>query len=127
MKKTLLILIAMSLLIAGTYAIGETEDVSHGGDIIYTQPLSAVLFSHKAHVENLGLGCEMCHAGLFEMAARAAEKSPDFTMKGLAEGKFCGSCHKTGSMAFDANSQCARCHIGVKGANPGKAAAVKKH
>ncbi len=86
----------------------------HGGDIVYTLPLKAVLFSHKVHVEDMGFSCEACHDGIFEMKALHVEEKGDFTMESLYKGKYCGVCHN-GSMAFSSNTQCARCHIGVKG------------
>jgi c(7)-type cytochrome triheme protein len=89
-------------------------DTMHGGDIVYVKPLKAVTFSHKVHVEETGLSCDMCHSGLFEMSALAVQGKSDFTMKGLEEGKYCGSCHN-GSMAFASNTRCASCHSGVKG------------
>jgi c(7)-type cytochrome triheme protein len=118
MKKVLLLtLFALSITIVlcngGLYASG---DVFHGGDVVYTKPVKSVIFSHKAHVEEIGLGCDMCHAGLFDMQNLAAQEKDDFTMESLYAGKYCGVCHD-GGMAFASNTQCARCHIGVKGYN----------
>jgi c(7)-type cytochrome triheme protein len=99
------------------------SDEEHGGDIIYTVPLKAVLFSHEKHVEDFGMDCDTCHDDIFEMVPSTGEKNKDralfdgkYCMKALNEGKYCGSCHD-GSTAFSADSQCARCHIGVKGYN----------
>jgi len=89
-------------------------DVSGGGDVVYTQPVKSVLFSHKLHVDERGLGCDMCHVKLFEMQALAVQKRQDFNMKSLYNGKYCGACHD-GKTAFASNTQCARCHGGVKG------------
>lgn len=94
----------------------SAEDADHGGDIIYTEPVKAVLFSHGFHVEELELDCDACHEDLFEVEALFAQQDADFTMDGLREGKYCGQCHD-GSGAFSSDSQCARCHIGVKGYN----------
>lgn len=102
--------ILMTLALAA--AVGAAEQ--HGGDITYTKPLKAVLFSHKAHVEKVGLTCDMCHPNTFEMQALKVQEGPDFTMAALAEGKYCGACHN-GTMAFTSNSRCATCHVGVKG------------
>ena len=90
------------------------ENIPHGGDIIYTKPLKSVLFSHKVHVEDRGLSCDMCHSKLFEMSSLNAQERSDFTMSSLYKGKYCGACHN-GTMAFASNTQCARCHVGVKG------------
>jgi len=84
-----------------------------GGEIYYTKPLKSVLFSHKLHADELGLSCDMCHFKLFDMQALAAQENPDFTMDSLYKGKYCGACHD-GKMAFASNTQCARCHGGVK-------------
>ena len=112
-KLTLLLLLVISM----TVLIGSSGLMAmDGGDILYTKPLMSVLFSHKVHAEDMGMGCDMCHPDLFEMAANTAENNDDFTMQGLYDGKYCGACHN-GQMAFASNTQCARCHIGVKGYN----------
>lgn len=119
MRKRSILLMAVFILMAlpvCQLGANAAEEVFHGGDIVYTGPLKAVLFSHKGHVEDLELSCETCHDGIFQMASLAVQKNSDFTMKGLAEGKYCGTCHN-GSMAFASDTQCARCHIGVKGYN----------
>lgn len=92
------------------------SDEEHGGDIIYTIPLKSVLFSHKKHVEDFEMDCDSCHDDIFEMESLAVQQNDDFTMESLYEGEYCGACHD-GSTAFASNSQCARCHIGVKGYN----------
>ena len=85
-------------------------------DIIFTEPVEAVAFSHETHAVEMGYKCDSCHGGLFEMKAHSAEAQPDFTMAGLAEGKYCGACHSAETkVAFASDTQCARCHIGVKG------------
>lgn len=94
----------------------SAEDVDHGGDIIYTLPVKAVMFSHAFHVEELELDCDDCHEDLFEAEALLVQQNEDFTMDGLREGKYCGQCHDGGG-AFSSDTQCARCHIGVKGYN----------
>ena len=119
MKKLLLLLLTASLLAlvavtAGAPTLSADEGVFHGGDIIYTKPVMSVIFSHAIHVEDIGLGCDMCHPDLFNMASLAAEQYEDFTMQSLYDGKYCGACHD-GSWAFASDTQCARCHIGVKG------------
>lgn len=88
--------------------------VADGGDILYTEPVKSVVFSHRIHVDKNGLGCDSCHDGLFEMKALAAQDKDNFTMEALYKGEYCGACHD-GSMAFASNTQCATCHVGVKG------------
>ncbi len=118
MKKLhLLFLVAfMLILVAGTTALFAEEGVFHGGDVVYTEPIMAVIFSHEAHVEDTGLSCDMCHSDLFDMSSLVVQQSGDFTMQSLYDGKYCGACHN-GSWAFASDTQCARCHIGVKGYN----------
>ncbi|MGO9013448.1 MAG: cytochrome c3 family protein [Dissulfurispiraceae bacterium] len=107
----LIIVIALFLLPSGRALAGEA--VSYGGDILYTKPVKSVLFSHKLHVEDKKLGCDMCHMKLFEMKALAAQSKEDFTMDALYKGKYCGACHN-GKTAFASNTECARCHGGLK-------------
>ena len=85
-------------------------------DILYTKSVKSVVFSHQTHASELEYKCSVCHSGLFQMKAKSVESSPDFNMKGLAEGKYCGTCHSSkNNVAFSSDTQCARCHIGVKG------------
>lgn len=84
--------------------------------IVWTKPIKAVVFYHKAHIEDFGLECEACHDDTFAMQKGAAEKADNFTMQALSEGKYCGKCHD-GSTAFDSDTRCNTCHIGVKGHN----------
>jgi c(7)-type cytochrome triheme protein len=108
---------ALTIVILAFNMQGNAEDAGDSGvpeDIIYTKPLKAVIFSHKVHT-GAGLACDSCHTKLFEMSAKNAESKPDFVMKSLYEGKYCGACHAPKGMAFASNTQCARCHIGVKG------------
>ena len=127
MKKEILVLLSIAfiaaVLISPAQLSASEEEDSHGGDIVYTLPLKAVLFSHKTHVEDVGFDCDTCHDDIFEMVPSTGEKNKDrvffegkYCMKALNEGKYCGSCHD-GDTAFSADSQCARCHIGVKGYN----------
>ena len=118
MKKTLILLAVMSIASLSLFTVVTfaSEDVFHGGDVLYSNPVKAVLFSHKTHVEDMGFECDSCHDILFEMASLAAEENADFNMQGLYAGKYCGGCHN-GEMAFASDTQCARCHIGVKGYN----------
>lgn len=117
-KMFFLLLIVFSALIflskASVWA--DDEDVEHGGDIIYTKPVKAVIFSHKAHTEDLGLQCDWCHEETFEMEALSMQEGADFDMESLCNERYCGTCHN-GDIAFSTTTQCARCHIGVKGYN----------
>ena len=111
--KKIVTLIIVAAIAAGAQGV-LAQKVEHGGDIIYTKPVKSVTFSHKIHVEDKGLTCDMCHAREFAMQALKAQENADFTMASLYEGRYCGSCHN-GSMAFASNTRCASCHTGVKG------------
>ncbi|HEY4744172.1 MAG TPA: c(7)-type cytochrome triheme domain-containing protein [Desulfuromonadaceae bacterium] len=114
--KNVSTIIAAVLITAAAAVAAE----NHGGDVVYTKPVKSVLFSHKVHVEDKELSCDLCHARTFQMQALSAQENPDFTMKSLVEGKYCGTCHN-GTMAFASNTRCTACHTGVKGAGGGQA------
>jgi c(7)-type cytochrome triheme protein len=119
MKRIPLLLIAsflVSTFLYGSLLAFAEDDEDHGGDIIYTKPLKAVIFSHKAHTVDIGLECDWCHEETFEMEALHMQESTDFTMVSLCNEVYCGTCHN-GDVAFSTTTQCARCHIGVKGYN----------
>ena len=117
MNKVILVFpLAFLLSLALCYGAFSAPGGSSGpGDVIYTEPLKAVIFSHGDHLKK-GVSCSSCHPGLFQMQALAVQDSGDFNMESLYQGKYCGSCH-TGNLAFASDSACARCHIGVKGYN----------
>ncbi|MHB9111790.1 MAG: c(7)-type cytochrome triheme domain-containing protein [Thermoleophilia bacterium] len=93
-----------------------TDQYKLPADILYTEPVDAVVFSHKTHVIDESNGCNTCHTSLFQMQAKAVQGKPDFNMQGLAAGKYCGSCHTSEyDVAFASDTQCARCHVGVSG------------
>jgi len=103
----------------GDTAFSSSDDCTtchtkSGGEILYTEPVKSVIFSHQVHGE--AFGCESCHDGLFKMEALAAQQEDDFTMESLYQGKYCGTCHD-GDTAFASDTQCATCHLGVKGYN----------
>lgn len=116
MKKIIVFLILTFFLhvIALNGILTASDEEDHGGDIIYTKPVKAVLFSHEYHVEEAGLDCDSCHDEIFPMEAAESQENDDFTMESLYDGKYCGACHD-GDMAFASDTQCASCHIGVKG------------
>jgi c(7)-type cytochrome triheme protein len=127
MKKTsvMIIIIAVATIICLYQTRGSAEDdIVGGGDIIYTKPVKSVLFSHKSHV-GMGLDCNACHEKIFPMEALSVQKKADFNMKGLYEKKYCGSCHAKDGMAFASDTQCARCHTGVKGSSTASKATKK--
>jgi len=85
-------------------------------DILYTEPVATVAFSHQTHAVEQEFKCSTCHSGIFQMKANNVQSRPDFNMEGLADGKYCGNCHSAEhDVAFSTGAQCARCHIGVTG------------
>lgn len=92
------------------------RDVTNGGGILYTQPVNSVLFTHQSHIAQK-LTCADCHSGLFEMEALKVQEKKDFNMESLYKEKYCGACHN-GKKAFASDTQCARCHVRVKGMGP---------
>ncbi len=93
----------------------------HGSDmkepetIVFTKPVKAVIFDHKAHTGEYGLECDACHSEVFKAEIGHAEKEPDkFIMDALYKGEYCGKCHN-GSDAFASDKRCTTCHIGVRG------------
>ncbi len=89
----------------------------NGAGILYTIPVKSVLFTHKSHGIDQRLSCVQCHSGLFEMEALKVQEKKDFNMESFYRGKYCGVCHN-GKDAFASNTQCARCHLRVKGMGP---------
>jgi len=119
MKKHFLFSLICCAMVLGVFGANnilaeDDEGEEHGGDIVYTYPLKAVIFSHKAHVEDIGLQCEWCHDSTFEMEALHMQEEAQFDMESLCNEKYCGTCHN-GDVSFSTTTQCARCHIGVKG------------
>ena len=121
MRKSILLLLlflgsGILLVISSDIFATTAEDEDHGGTIVYTKPVKAVIFSHKAHSEDIGLNCEWCHDETFEMEALAVQSESDFAMNNQCNDQYCGVCHN-GDISFSITTQCARCHIGVTGYN----------
>jgi len=101
-------LLMVSALLLGMALPVCAEDFG-GPEITFEEPAAGVVFSHKSHVGDMGFECDSCHDQLFEMESGAALAKGDFTMKSLAAGKYCGSCHD-GKNAFASTGDCATCH-----------------
>ena len=102
---------AASLLLAGTSLAEDEYDVKLYGpksSIEWNKPIKAT-FDHKTHTMDAGLECNSCHDDLFSMQRGTAVSSHKFTMKAMAEGQFCGSCHD-GDTAFATDTNCMACH-----------------
>ncbi len=130
MKKTFITALVLALVGATflVHGVGATEE-EHGGTIVFTRPVKAVVFDHQSHMD-MGYECDTCHDGLFEYATGSAEESGEFNHKSFAEGNYCGACHD-GSTAFTAvldkaTGKCTLCHIGVKGLDRASGKETKK-
>ncbi len=91
----------------------DEETYGPQSPIIWTKPVTAVIFKHKRHTMEAGLECDSCHDGIFQMEAGSAQENDDFTMASLYAGKYCGACHD-GETAFSSKSRCTSCHLGVQ-------------
>lgn len=103
--------LSATLLFAGNALASETYDVQANGpknDIVWNTPIKAT-FAHKVHTMDAGLECSSCHDEIFSMQRGTAINSKKFTMKAMAEGQFCGTCHD-GDTAFATDSNCMSCH-----------------
>jgi c(7)-type cytochrome triheme protein len=76
--------------------------------ITWNKPIKAT-FEHKTHTVDAGIECSSCHDDIFFMQRGVAVKSKRFTMKSMADGEFCGTCHD-GDTAFATNTNCMACH-----------------
>lgn len=120
MKKSYVLIILLASLCMTDICTAAGSNFSDGGGILYTEPLNAVIFRHKYHVDDKHIACDKCHSGLFEMEALKAQEKKDFKMASLYKGKYCGACHN-GKDAFASDTQCARCHVRTTGLTVGHA------
>ncbi len=110
LTSSLLIISAYFLLAGNCLASEGYDEETYGPEktIEWDKPIKAT-FDHKTHTMDVDLDCESCHDDLFSMETGAALEDGSFTMKAMAEGQFCGSCHD-GDTAFAADTNCAACH-----------------
>jgi c(7)-type cytochrome triheme protein len=102
----------LALFCTANAGVSGKGNFSDGGGILYTQPVKSAIFRHQYHVDVKKISCEKCHSGLFEMEALSVQGKKDFIMESLYRGRYCGACHN-GKDAFDAETQCARCHVRI--------------
>jgi c(7)-type cytochrome triheme protein len=103
--------LSASLLLAGNGLANDDYDVKAYGpksEIVWNTPIKAT-FEHKVHTMDAGIECASCHDEVFFMQRGTAVNSRKFTMKAMAEGQFCGTCHD-GDTAFTTDSNCMACH-----------------
>ena len=70
-------------------------------------PMGTVTFDGTVHKE-AGIKCKECHNS--EVFPKMKQGTVAITMNDIYAGKLCGVCHN-GDRAFDAKSNCARCHV----------------
>ena len=103
MKK--LIILAFIVLFASStvaLAVGSKKTLKFNDS-----PMGVVTFDGTLHKE-AGNKCKDCHnKGMFPKMKQGTVK---ITMNDIYAGQFCGVCHN-GERAFDAKSNCARCHV----------------
>lgn len=103
--------LSASLLFAGSALASDTYDAEANGpqsDIVWNTPVKAT-FTHSVHTVDAGLECSSCHDEIFSMQRGTAVNSKKFTMKAMADGEFCGTCHD-GDTAFATDGNCKACH-----------------
>jgi c(7)-type cytochrome triheme protein len=102
--QKLILLIAATLFLCSGVALavpaGKTLEFSEG-------PMGVVKFDGTLHKE-AGNVCKDCHNA--EMFPKMKQGTVAITMDQIYAGKLCGVCHN-GNRAFDAQGNCARCHI----------------
>jgi c(7)-type cytochrome triheme protein len=70
-------------------------------------PMGVVIFDGTLH-RDASQKCKDCHnKGTFP---KMKQGTVEITMDDIYAGKFCGACHN-GERAFDAQSNCSRCHL----------------
>jgi len=109
---TSLITLSATFLLASPLLADDDYDVKANGPkspIVWNKPIKAT-FEHKTHTMDAGIECSSCHDDIFSMQRGVAIKTKKFTMKAMAEGQFCGTCHD-GDTAFATDTNCMACHV----------------
>ncbi len=100
---------AIGLIVAAMFlSSGAALAVSANKTIEFNKsPMGIVIFDGTLHKE-AGNKCKDCHnKGMFPKMKKG---TVEITMEDIYAGKLCGVCHN-GERAFDAQSNCARCHV----------------
>jgi c(7)-type cytochrome triheme protein len=102
--RNLFCLIAVILFVSAGVALA----VPSGKVIEFNEsPMGMVKFDGKIH-KDAGVKCKECHNS--EMFPKMKQGTVSITMNEIYAGKLCGVCHN-GKRAFDAKSNCNRCHV----------------
>ena len=70
-------------------------------------PEGTVIFSGQIH-KDAKVGCKDCHNK--ETFPAYKKGTAEINMTKIYAGELCGKCHKDGGRAFDAKTNCNRCH-----------------
>jgi c(7)-type cytochrome triheme protein len=101
--RTLLLVFISTLLTAGlALAVPPGKTLEFGNS-----PMGMVTFDGKLH-KDAGNSCKDCHNN--DMFPKMKQGTVTITMNEIYAGKLCGVCHN-GQRAFDAKSNCNRCHV----------------
>lgn len=104
MRYLIVVITAVSLALAA----GTAFAVSSGKTLVFKGSATGMVTFDGAIHQKAVSSCKDCHKeGLFPKMKQGAVK---ITMKEINAGKLCGVCHN-GKKAFDANSNCERCHV----------------
>jgi len=102
--QRLAVLIVTILFLSATFVLAVPAQKT----IEFTKsPMGAVTFDGTLHKE-AGNKCKDCHNT--EMFPKMKQGTVTITMDEIYAGNLCGVCHN-GDRAFDAKSNCARCHV----------------
>ena len=101
-KVICLIVIALFLSTGAALAVSAKKTLEFN-----KSPMGTVTFDGTIHKEQ-GLKCKDCHNK--DMFPKMKQGTVEITMDEIYAGNLCGVCHN-GKRAFDAQSNCARCHV----------------
>ena len=104
MRNLIVVITAISfaLVASPTFAVSKDKTLE------FKESATGVVTFDGALHQKAVKSCKDCHKeGLFPKMKQGAVK---ITMKDIYAGKLCGVCHN-GQKAFDANGNCARCHV----------------
>ncbi len=104
MMKKMIVLVVIVLFVSTSvsFAVGSKKIIEFN-----ESPMGKVVFDGTVHKE-AGNKCKDCHnKGMFP---KMKQGTVTITMNDIYAGKLCGVCHN-GDRAFDAKSNCARCHV----------------
>ena len=95
------------VVVAVFFGAGFVMAVPSGKVLEFNNPAGVVKFSGEVH-SKVVTSCKECHnEGMFPKMKQGAVK---ITMEQIYAGQLCGTCHD-GKKAFEAKSNCDRCHI----------------